>query len=256
MLLETTGAVIESAAFRDLRIAYVFLSAYYFLLDATVDEHLYKKTDALYLTHLLSASCLLFCRVCYRLVPNKVGEIQKDVFSHVAGNAWAVRTELEFQKKPLEPNEEDEFDSVVGRSNSVLLLYRIIAKLTGTEVKPQLVKLLNDLVFFIQLGDDLGDWRIDFRAQRWTSTIRSCFHQQGRILSEAEMEQELYLSGFYEQRSARIINGLNAVLFGLESSPDFSSHTLLPMIRKLRERVYGLLTDMVSVKLSFYDEHA
>lgn len=247
--LELVGFELEEKLLLKLRTGYVCLSGYYFLLDAIIDEHLTDSPKALYLSHLLSATHLLFYEVCREINPSCQPRLSEIICSYISDNAEAVQAELRFQASPLVPAEVDEYMSIVGRSNSALLLYETLCAVSGRAIDITILGLLNDLVYYLQLIDDLGDWREDYCSKRWTSLLRTCFSRHKRILDEAEVEEEIYLSGISERRLATAINGLTRVQNGFISLQGVSSTRLQLLIDTQTKKARASLEERVQLKL-------
>jgi hypothetical protein len=93
----------------------------------------------------------------------------------------------------------------------LFFLFEYYWMLSDNSNLPFVISKLREFVFLMQLGDDLGDWREDFRAGRWTSFLRECFGILGCIPLEQELEEYVYLSGAYELRLARVVTGLSGI---------------------------------------------
>jgi len=232
----------------DARVFYVLLCAYYFLQDAYVDEHLDSKFDVLYLAHLLSGAWYFFDKTCRELTPDKKEEISKKLLTYISKNAKAVKDEYLFQKELLMPSEE-EYESIVGRSNPFVFIYELFSALADKPVEPHVMKLCSDDVFLLQLADDLGDWREDYQAGRYTSVIRTCFAKKGRFLTEKEIEEEMFFGGVYEQQAAKIISGLDKLISQLETDSYQPYNKFKDFVESQRERVYQVLVEWISVKI-------
>lgn len=232
----------------ELRMGYVTLSAYYFLLDAVIDNHLHNESDALYLSHFFSMAWHSFVTVAQRIRPDSLDELGTTFFKFISLNAQAVQNEAIFQQTPLIVNEEEEYESIVGRLNTFLLLYHILTLLTGQPSEPKVTKILSDLLFYLQLGDDLGDWREDAQAKHWTSFLRLCFNHTGTPMSEEEIELAIFLDGLYEIRAAKIINGMEDLLCQLRDLPSLVSQHLQIFIFAHQEKLMNTLSEIVALK--------
>jgi hypothetical protein len=195
---------------QDIRIGYVFLTSYYYLLDATIDDHLTKEDDRLYLTHLLSAGWRLYLSACEKLAPARCGELCNRFFRYVSENAAGVREELENRSAPLA--EEDSYRGSVARSNSFLFLFEMLALLYKVEGVEDLFSALKDLAFHLQRANDLADWREDFRRGRWTPLLRACCRTRGKRLDEQGLEEFMNKSGFLQDRIAETVSALRSVV--------------------------------------------
>ncbi|MEQ1603948.1 MAG: hypothetical protein ABL999_03695 [Pyrinomonadaceae bacterium] len=234
----------------ELRLPYIYLSAYYFCLDSIVDKDIVKSENAVYLTHLLTGSIHQFTRYFDQNYPDKANLLKSLLHEYISKNAAAVLSELEFRRNPFKTLELEEFESIVGRSNSFLLLLDLLSHALDAPVAPVTRTLIDRFLYFMQLGDDLGDWRLDFHNKRWTSFLRGCFSELGRIPNEAELERLVYLNGSYEQRAIRILKGFNEIIRNLAEQHYDSDKNFLTFVVAQRDRLYTVLRDFVEVKQS------
>lgn len=247
--LEAMDVSMDGQVLANLRLGYVMLSGYYFLLDAVTDGHLESPTDALYLSHLLTGTLILWQKACTASSPEKLDLLSNCVMSHVSQNAAAVRLETELHQHPLEMADTEDYASCIGRSDSAVLLYDVLCILCDVERNPDLLRVLSDAVYFIQLGDDVADWRKDYRANRWTSFLRAAFITRGCIVTEEEVEQALYFEGLLERRFATMVKGYEGILRKLAESP-FRTALLEQWIRHEHDKALTCLMDTVGVKLA------
>src|SRR6267154_1156613 len=207
VLADITGGDLDAETQQDLRMGYVSLCAYYFLLDSIIDSHLENITDAVHLTPLISSACLSFVQVCKRLAPNHLDILTNFILTSVGENSAALSQEKHLWASPLEVSEHNEFESIIGRSNAFILLYKTLCLVTDKQFEPEIESLLKDLLFYFQLADDIGDWREDYRAGRFSSFLRHIFFSQGRLLDEQRLDEQVYLGGFFEAQTSKVIRG-------------------------------------------------
>jgi len=247
--LEALDVSLDDSVLADLRAGYVFISAYYFLLDSVCDSHLDSPNDALYLSHLLTGTYVLWYQACLRAVPEKVERLKDMLLCHVSRNASAVQLETKLHESPLDIAPSEDYISCIGRSDSALLLYDVLCMFCDRETDPDLISLLSDAVYYIQLGDDVADWRKDYRARRWTSLLREVFSQTGTIVSERECEDRIYLDGLLERRYAVMVNGYRRLLRCLREA-SYHTNLLRKWIQHEHDKALSCLSDAVTVKLS------
>lgn len=243
ILADLVGGSPAAAAFADLRLGYVLLTSYYYLLDAVVDNHLAAPRHQLHLTHLLVGACHLLQRAFARTTPETAERAAGLVRRAVSQNGAAAAEELDTLFDPAAA--DDSYASVVGRLNPFLLLGELSALLGGKPLDERLHRALNDFAFFMQSCDDLADWREDFRGGRWNPVLRGIFRRcPEAAASEAAMEEALYLSGLYEQRVAAAVNGFRGVLAGLPNERGGGAMFrgwVESNILRLRRLLYGFL---------------
>ena len=250
VMAEILGVEFADDIMDDLRAAYVFLSAYYFLMDAVADGHVRDRAEPLYLSHLMSGGCLLYVGAFHRLAPDCIGAMQRVFWDHVSGNARAIREESILQAHSLEPRTEDDYRSIIGRSNSALLFYHIAALLSARRVDPDVVALLQEAIYYFQLADDLQDWQEDYDAGRFSSTLRVCFRRHERTLDASTLHDAMWLGGYYEERAAIIATGLESVVQRFQELPGVSSSLLQTAVQAGVRRATGNLARLVAAKLS------
>lgn len=245
------GVEIDGNDREKIQVGYVMITAYYFLLDAVVDGHLDDPLLALYLTHFLSLACRKFDEVIYSYPDKDVERFKTEFNNLVSKNAMAIRLENEFSANSLSFSEEKEYASIVGRSNSSIVLLELIGVLTHQANTDQYKEVLQDFAYFVQLGDDLADWREDYKAHKYSTFLRELFTQHKRILSEQELEEEIYLSGVFEARALKVIKGLEHTISKIEAIDKNNGSYLKAHIKHQIEAVKQLMTHVIEIKLHF-----
>lgn len=249
IIQDLVGAKISERDFENIQLGYVMVTAYYFLLDAVIDEHLENKLDSLYLTHFMTLACQKFDNVIYSNPNINIGSFNKVFHQLISENAKAIRLENEYSSNPFAYSEQNEYKSIVGRSNSSIILLQIISMLTEINNTDDLRRILEDFAFFVQLGDDLADWRDDFKAKNYTSFLREIFSKYNTILTEEELEEEIYLTTFFEARIVKVINGLNAITVQIEKRSVDKGKYLIFLIEHQIEKIKSLMVQVVEIKL-------
>ena len=175
--------------------------------------------------------------------------------SYISTNYAAVRDEICFQNTPLVVDESVEHESIANRSNCFFLLYQLATLLAQRPYCIQTVALLKDYAFYVQLADDLGDWRIDHQKQNYTSFLRQCFFDCGRLLSLGELEEYIYLKGKYETRLLQLISGLKQLINKLRLCTERRDTYFERAIRRERNSLLELLTQFQNTKKRFLKRH-
>jgi len=230
-----------------IRLGYVMLAAYYFLFDAAADNHLQHPTDSLYLPHLLTGALTEFTLVCLAVDPAKLVPLHTLVRRYLAANASAIKNEQLISSRPLLEDQPEEFYSIVGRSNAVLLLYDLLSLITDRAPDDRVTDIVTWLAYYIQMADDLGDWRDDYKNGRYTSFLRRCFARHDAVIDEPGLEEEVLLGGAFEERSAIVINGLAALLDKIDALP-YRMEALQAYVTRQKDRIYAVLKDRVTAK--------
>jgi hypothetical protein len=200
--------------------AYVYLASYYFCIDAIVDHH--PRNPALCIDSpriviltgpLLSRSLACFHEAIEGHFPQQAQLVLPHLTHLLVENATALQFEIDATRSPfvaLTPEEDER--CIIGRANIFIFLFYLYLSVVDHPDMLVILELLRQFVIFMQFGDDLSDWRDDFRAHRWTSFLRECLSILGRIPSESELEEFIYLSGAYERRLVCVINGFSALV--------------------------------------------
>lgn len=251
IIQDLIGAKLNQNDFEKIQVGYVMITAYYFLLDAVADGHLDDKLNSLYLTHLLTLACQKFDEVIFSNSKVDFKNFNSTFQQLVSENAKAIRLENQFSSNAFTFSEEEEYSSIVGRSNSSIILLELIASLTQTNNKSKLKEVLRDFAFFVQLGDDLADWRDDYKAQKYSSFLRELFSKHGQILSESELEEEIYLTSIFEARALKVIKGLENTNRKIETVSESNGKYLKLLIQNQIEKIKLLMTQVIEIKLRF-----
>ena len=242
-------------AFRHIRCGYVCMTSYYYLLDAVMDDHLANPRHLPYLTHLLSGAGYFYNRAVRRLNAKMEPTVHHLMCQYLSRNARAANQNMVICADPFA--EDTPFHIVVGRLNSFLFLYEYLLRVYGLEPHGETLSTLEQFAWYLQLSDDLADWREDYRARNWNPILRQCFRDHQRELSEEELESEFYLSGRYEQTLAQTIRGFEAVLAELGASPfGKAGDRLHAWIQSNIDRLKWLLEEFVGLKLAAMENGA
>lgn len=251
IIQDLIGTKLNQDDFEKIQVGYVMITAYYFLLDAVADGHLDDNLNSLYLTHLLTLACQKFDEVIFSNSKVDFKNFNSTFHQLVSENAKAIRLENQFSSNAFTFSEEKEYSSIVGRSNSSIILLELIASLTQANNKNSLKEILKDFAFFVQLGDDLADWRDDYKAQKYSSFLRELFSKHGHILSEIELEEEIYLSSIFETRALKVIKGLENTIRKIEAESESNGKFLKLLIQNQVEKIKLLMTQVIEIKLRF-----
>lgn len=235
-----------------LKIAYILISNLYFLLDATVDGHLRHPSDVLYTPHLVFLTLTFIYEIADEmdLTKEQKRELSRIISQKMSANAKAVKNEMMYRSQDV--NSHD-YQSIVGRSNSTILFYEIMSYLQKQEPNIQVKQILNDIVYYMQLGDDLGDWKKDLAEGNYTPLLQECFKRipNAKKHELSLVEQELYINGVYEEYVSQIINGFDRLYTQTTSLKGISVTKLCAYIEKKRKDAYGLLEEMLKTKVVF-----
>jgi len=210
---------ISKSVVDNIHAGYSYLAAAIFCLDSVLDGHPRGELNRDIAQNEVARGAVLFFTAALVRVTRAFAIAQiKDLVvleefqECIAENMQALGSEIEFQRDPLIPNIFDEYCNITGRANIFALLFRWVATLSHNECSEPLQKAVNDFIFYLQLGDDVGDWREDYLSGRYTSFLRECFNVLGYIPGMDELEAFIYFEGIYERRLALIVNGLQTVL--------------------------------------------
>ena len=199
---------LEDSIARDLQTAYVLFVAAIFAIDHLWDEQSQSEDDILYPSFVTLAAAKLVQGIQSRAGVTGLIDIFLKSFDE-----FAVAMKLErAARASRSPDEDMDRRHLVNRSRLFIALFEVICQLKGRPATAAEVRILEEFIFWMQRGDDLGDWREDYRSAQKSYFIRSCAEAMGELpRSEAELEEYVYLSGAYEEEASRIIKGLEEV---------------------------------------------
>jgi len=239
----------------NLTAGYVYLCSYYFCLDSIVDGHARGIGDApsgdsvaLYLSHLLTGFMARWFAIVNDLRPTGFTWFRNEIHYTISENARAVVGELRFRADRFTPNTEEEKDSIIGRFNPLLLLCKFCYFLKGEKPNPKIIDVLGEFIFYLQLADDITDWREDYEGDRMTSFLRECFEQSGTHDSFNELEEYVATSGIFERRVVVIIHGLDSAINTLKNT--HGTELLVTYVQRQRDSCVEGLEEFVQAKIA------
>lgn len=191
---------------------YVYQIASYYAIDAIVDKHKMQYCETEYLELAPDISCLSlasrnrYSKVIQKYVPEKKGKFDELFLQCQLVNSQSINQEIYFRNKPtITFNKKDEFLSMWGRSNPFLFLFEYFDLISTSEsLLDKDRSIIKELLYYLQWGDDIGDWREDFNREKWTPFLRKSIRNFNLIPSEKQLEEEIYLSGIYEEEFVNI----------------------------------------------------
>jgi len=169
-------------------------------------------------------------------------------------NAYANVLEQKFELNKASQSRQEEFESIVGRSNSFIYLYTHLCILNKTKPDLQVLKQLENLVYYLQLADDLGDWRTDYMRGHWTPFIHN-IHQSQSLkgnASIAEIENIIFTKGIYEEELLKVIKGLSQIVLNLSNRSNEGKKIILNINKKI-DLVKQQLIQVTAAKLKYLD---
>ena len=243
---------LDASIARDLRTAYVLLASVVFAIDRLWDEQSQNEDDILYPSFLaLSAAKILSAIESRSGIHGLVDAFLNsfDVFS------LAMKME---RSARISRNVDRHVDRnhLVNRSRLFIGLFEGICRLKGRPPLDAEIKILEEFLFWMQRGDDLGDWREDYRTGHNSYFIRLSIQAHGeRPATEAEMEEYVYLSGAYEEKAKRIINGLHNIetVVRTGSAGTTANVAFAAFVEKQRRSIDQVLSEFRSAKEPYID---
>lgn len=237
--------------------SYSYLIAVFFCLDALVDGHSgingnlatpeLAKAQTLFLT-----GGLIRLRKFCSLVNLDLFEIESKVNSVFYEYVLALEQEVKNQQALDDINPRSDYENIIGRANLFLFMFEIVGLACGKQISQQLLKVLKELMYFVQLSDDLEDWKQDFESGRYTSFLRGCLSKFEKIPCLTELEEFIYLKGSYESWLAKIIMGLDAISKELYNMGE-SDTLLMKYIGVQRQVTKEWLVRFVNEKKTFLE---
>lgn len=246
---ELAAVDLEPRVMRAVSVAYMLLTAYYFLLDSGTDGHPEDPVDLADLTLLLSGAWTALSEVADALDQGRATQMITRCLLRMSENAAAIRLEADQVRRWRECDEGESRRSIVGRSNSALLLYELVCIAGGRECNSEVTAILEDYLVAIQESDDLDDWRKDMAAGRWTPFLKRCAGPADAAPALEDIARHVYIAGGYERQAARVIDGLKRVADRLaRHRGDRETHVLKCWAEQRTVRVRAL-EEWVAIKL-------
>ena len=139
--------------------------------------------------------------------------------------------------------------SAFERGYLFLSLYRIVSMMKGMQPSQDVEGIIKDFLYYMQEGDDLGDWREDFESGRRTPILKRATSSIEGVPALSDVESFVYLSGFYEAEAQGIIRGLRDVVERTgRLGRDFHGSTMIEFIEKQIERISAVSNNFRRVK--------
>ncbi|MGJ5619447.1 hypothetical protein [Sulfitobacter sp. MF3-043] len=238
---------ITKTQFDHFLVAYIYLAAATFAMDRICDGQSDSISDCLGIPELLIKG-KTHLSDAFGTAENLPQDFNADfaisaLFSEFRN---AMKTEERLRATKLIHSESAEFENLTDRSVLFVEAYKWLSLLRGNMPEEQDVDLLRVFVFYMQRGDDLGDWREDYLIGNATYFLRRCFEHIGSECSEAELESFVYFSGAYEQEAKLIIGGLLEIQEQLVRRPQ-SAH-LSAFVDRQRMRAVKVLSNFERAK--------
>jgi hypothetical protein len=243
---------LDASIARDLRTAYVLLASVVFAIDRLWDEQSQNEDDILYPSFLaLSAAKILSAIESRSGVHGLVDAFLNsfDVFSSAMKMERSARISRNVDRHV-------DRNHLVNRSRLFIGLFEGICRLKGRPPLDAEIRILEEFLFWMQRGDDLGDWREDYRTGHNSYFIRLSIQANGeRPATEAEMEEYVYLSGAYEEEAKRIINGLHNIetVVRTGSAGTTANVAFAAFVEKQRRSIDQVLSEFRSTKEPYID---
>lgn len=202
---------------------YVYLIACYYCIDAIADKHAWGDHEtheyslASYISWLSTTSLDRFLRAVALIAPHKREWLSDRFRLLFRENHKALTQELNFRSKLSNKYvKRHEYFNMWARSSPFLFLFELLSAFNNQALETTVASNIKDMLFYLQWGDDIGDWREDFRAKKWTPFLRTCSEKIAHNLDESSLEENIYLGGILENYLNYVIEGLKGVMKNLE----------------------------------------
>ena len=243
---------LEASIARDLRTAYVLLATVVFAIDRLWDEQSQSEDDILYPGYVTLSAAKILSGIESR---SGVHGLFDAFLSSFDDFSLAMKMERTARTSRSLDHQVDR-RHLVNRSRLFTGLFEVICRLKGRPPSASEIRILEEFLFWMQRGDDIGDWREDYRTGHNSYFIRLCIRANGELpASEAEMEEYVYLSGAYEEEAEKIINGLQDVetvvrtgSAGTTPNPAFAA-----FVEKQHQSIDQVLSEFRSIKERYLD---
>lgn len=229
-----------------LRISYVLLAAAVFAIDRVWDHQSKNGNDILYPPVLVLEATKILAQIeMDAQIPNVIVCFAKALSSF----ATAMNQEL-YARQASRPTFEGIEPHIINRSRLFVGLFEAICLLKRRLASEVEIKLLEGFIFWMQRGDDLGDWREDHKSGFNSSFLKKCFAEMMEDTpSEEELERHVYLSGAYENEARAIIIGFESVEEAIGKIQGAGGkHGFMAFVEKQRWAVERVLQDFDAVK--------
>ena len=243
---------LDASIARDLRTAYVLLASVVFAIDRLWDEQSQSEDDILYPSFLTLSAAKILSAIKSRSGVHELVDAFLNSF-----DVFSLAMKMERSAK-ISRNVDRHVDRnhLVNRSRLFIGLFEGICRLKGRPPLDAEIRILEEFLFWMQRGDDLGDWREDYRTGHNSYFIRLSIQAHGeRPATEAEMEEYVYLSGAYEEEAKRIINGLHNIetVVRTGSAGTTANVAFAAFVEKQRRSIDQVLSEFRSTKEPYID---
>jgi len=232
----------------DLTVIYVYLAAAFFCVDHVCDGDTKNIIEPLG-SHLLLAKAIRRLEIISSRqagLSDSPADLVGDLFVEFT-QAMIAEKHAKSQHRPL--SEADERRHVVGRSWLVIFMIKIVRIVKQLPPSNDNEEVCKDMIFYLQLGDDWGDWREDYRSGNWSTFLRDCVQHMGRPpKDENELERFIYLSGAYERWGKLIMEGLHSVAQRLQEMHGERAQGLLTVVNRCHDQAKAVILNFENVK--------
>lgn len=240
-LNELYEPVLEQGVVEDLSIPYIYLAASFFCIDHVFDGDEHESIEVLAPSLLISAAIGRLLR----LVKSDL-VIEKVVGLH---NRFLSAMLLEKESLARFDIVAGDRDHMVDRSYLFIFALEMLALVKSINLSSDDVEDIREFLYLMQRGDDIGDWREDYKAAKYTTFLKSAFAKMGATNpSEAELERFIYLSGIYEDECRAISTQMRVVAAGVVARLGFRGDALVAFIERQVERIEFVRGNFVRVK--------
>lgn len=229
-----------------LTLGYVYLAIAFFCIDHVWDGDVLQGIEPLAGPLMLAVAEKHLGRSAGP--PSKLGQLDAlcDLLARFS-SAMLVERALHKGARSLTDDEEREY--VVGRSALIPFMVNQVLMAKGLPPDESATQLFESAVFYLQMGDDWGDWREDFRIGNQSTFLRLCASRVGSSWdTEAKLERFVYLSGIYEEWGQRVAKGLQTVIDAFQLRFGDQAEALVALLLRHCQRVEAQVEVFRSVK--------
>ena len=198
----------EATLKEKIRNIYIILAGYLFATDRIIDGQSESQLEDLLIAQKSIAKAMqLASEIEIKNYDNNLSQL---IIELLNVNARALIEEKKYKESMIL---DMDFDMKNSYERAFLFVtgYRMICSLKNKTVSRSFEEFLMNFLFYMQEGDDLGDWRDDFIAERKTPILKRAM-QESNTSDLENVEEFIYLSGFYEKEAFKIIKGLEKCL--------------------------------------------
>ena len=225
-----------------IRELYVCLAGYIFSVDRLVDGQAKSVRDEV----LIGSVVLAHASNLVEILNRKVG-VSISLMHLLAINREAILDEA--QGRNGGRTREQDVMSAFSRGYLFYWIHEVFCQIKNVHVSTGFKEFCMNFIYYMQEGDDLGDWREDFLSGRITPILNRCITRLPCPASLEAVERHMYLSGFYEDEAEDIKAGLLSLVNQIDKVNGINEAEMIRLfINGQVAKLSAVLNNFVEVK--------